>query len=111
MGLALRRPDPDRSYRRNRQAALDHRPLTQQEIHMKPKAKAEPKTQIKLSVPQSTANAFDATRKEADAAGFDWNATMVEQLEKTNSEFRQFLAQHRPKVQPSPSLTPASRVG
>ena len=74
---------------------------------MKPKTKPEPRIQIKLSVSKSSATAFDATRKEADQLGFDWNATMVEQMERTNTEFSQFLAQHRTKLQanngPSPS--------
>lgn len=77
---------------------------------MKPKTKPEPKTQIKLSVAKSSAAAFDATRKEADELGFDWNATMVEQLEKTNTEFSQFLAQHRAKVQTNTGLTPSPRI-
>jgi len=77
---------------------------------MKPKTKPEPKTQLKLSIPQSIAKAFEATRKEADDLGFDWTATMIEQMEKTNSEFSQFLAQHRAKVQPKAGLTPSDRV-
>jgi hypothetical protein len=77
---------------------------------MKPKTKPEPKIQIKLSVGQSSATAFDATRKEADELGFDWNATMVEQLDKTNTEFSQFLAQHRAKLQANTGLTPSHKV-
>jgi hypothetical protein len=77
---------------------------------MKPKTKPEPKIQIKLSVPQSSATAFDATRKEADQLGFDWNATMIEQMEKTNAEFSQFLAQHRAKLQANTGLTPSHSV-
>jgi len=76
---------------------------------MKPKTKPELKIQIKLSVPKSSADAFDSTRKEADELGFDWNATMVEQMEKTNTEFSQFLAQRRAKVQPIVGLTPSPR--
>jgi dsDNA-binding SOS-regulon protein len=77
---------------------------------MKPKTKPEPRMQIKFSVPKSTADAFDATRKQADELGFDWNGTMVEQLEKTNSEFSQFLARHRAKTQPNAGLTASHRV-
>jgi hypothetical protein len=77
---------------------------------MKPKTKPEHKIQIKLSVPQSSATAFDATRKEADELGFDWNGTMVEQMEKTNTEFSQFLAQHRAKLQANTGLTPRDRI-
>ena len=54
---------------------------------MKPKTKPEPKIQIKLSAPKSSADCYAATRKEADELGFDWNATMVEQLDRTNAEF------------------------
>ena len=71
---------------------------------MKPKTKPEPKVQLKLSIPESKAKAFEATRKEADELGFDWTATMLETMEKTNSEFSQFLAQHRAKVQPKTGL-------
>lgn len=77
---------------------------------MKPKTKPEPKIQIKLSVPHSKATAFDATRREADELGFDWNGTMVEQMEKTNTEFSQFLAQHRAKLQANTGLTPIDRI-
>ena len=77
---------------------------------MKPKAKPEPKTQIKLSVAKSSAAAFEVTRKEADELGFDWNATMVEHLEKTNTEFSQFLAQHRAKLQSNTGLTTRVRT-
>jgi hypothetical protein len=78
---------------------------------LKPKTKPEPKTQIKLSLPKSLAEAFDTTRKEADQLGFDWNATMVEQLEKSNAEFSQFLAQRRAKLQSKPGLTPITANG
>ena len=77
---------------------------------MKPKTKPEPKTQIKLSVAKSQAASFEATRKEADELGFDWNATMVDVVEKTNTEFSQFLAQHRAKLQPKAGLPPSDRV-
>jgi hypothetical protein len=74
------------------------------------KPKPEPKTQIKLSVPKSMAANFETTRKQADELGFDWNATMVEQLEKSNTEFSQFLAQHRAKLQPNAGLTLSDRI-
>jgi len=80
------------------------------EVTMKPKAKPEPRIQIKLSAPQSSVKAYEATRKEADELGFDWNATMIEQLDKTNAEFSQFLAQQRAKLQPNGGLTPVDRV-
>jgi hypothetical protein len=72
---------------------------------MKPKTKPEAKVQFKLSIPESIAKAFEATRKEADKLGFDWTATILEPMQKTNIEFSQFLAQHRAKVQPDSGLT------
>jgi hypothetical protein len=78
---------------------------------VKPKTKPEAKIQFKLSIPESIAKAFEATRKEADELGFDWTATMLEPMEKTNTEFSQFLARHRAKVQPEPGLTSSPRSG
>jgi hypothetical protein len=72
---------------------------------MKPKTKPEPKVQFKMSIPESIAKAFDAHRKEGDELGFDWTATMLEPMMKTDTEFSQFLAQHRAKVQPDSGLT------
>jgi hypothetical protein len=80
------------------------------ETKVKPKTKPEPKVQFKLTIPQSTAKAFEATRKEADELGFDWTATMLEPMEKTNTEFSQFLARQRAKVQPDSGLTPKPRT-
>ena len=77
---------------------------------MKPKTKPQPRVQFKLSIPESIAKAFEATRKEADELGFDWTATMLEPMEKTNTEFSQFLARHRAKVQPDSGLTPSPRT-
>jgi len=77
---------------------------------VKPKTKPEPKVQLKLSIPESIAKAFEATRKEADELGFDWTATMLETMEKTNTEFSQFLAQHRAKVQPDSGPTRSPRT-
>lgn len=77
---------------------------------MKPKTKPESKVQFKLSIPESKAKAFEATRKEADDLGFDWTATMLEPMEKTNAEFGQFLARHRAKVQPDSGLTSSPKL-
>ena len=49
---------------------------------MKPKTKAEPKVQIKLSVAKSLADACAAARQEASDTPYDWNATMAEALDK-----------------------------
>ena len=46
--------------------------------------------------------------KIADELGFDWTATQLEQMEKTNTELSQFLAQHRAKVRPKAGLTNGS---
>ena len=75
---------------------------------MKPKTKPERRVQFKMSIPETTAKAFEATRKEADELGFDWTATQLEQMEKTNTELSQFLAQHRAKVRPKAGLTNGS---
>jgi hypothetical protein len=77
---------------------------------VKPKTKPEPKIQFKLSIAQSKAKAFEATRKEADELGFDWTATILEPMEKTNTEFSQFLAQHRAKLQSNAGLTSSSPI-
>jgi hypothetical protein len=79
---------------------LDQQITDRENSTMKPKTKPEPKTQFKMTISQSVAAAFEATRKEADDLGFDWTATMLEPMVKRNSEFSQFLAQHRAKVQP-----------
>jgi hypothetical protein len=77
---------------------------------MKPKTKPEAKVQFKMSIPKSIAEAFDTHRKEGDQLGFDWTATMLEPMLKTDAEFSQFLAQHRAKVQPEVKLTPLDRI-
>ncbi len=77
---------------------------------MKPKAKPEPKVQFKMSIPESIAKTFDAHRKEGDELGFDWTATMLEPMLKTDTEFSQFLAKHRAKLQPEMKLTAGDRV-
>ncbi|MBV8055414.1 MAG: hypothetical protein JOZ29_06360 [Deltaproteobacteria bacterium] len=80
-----------------------------------PKAKPEPKVQFKMSIPESIAKAFDAHRKEGDQLGFDWTATVLEPMIKTDTEFSQFLAKHRAKLQPEagppPSPTPSTSNG
>jgi hypothetical protein len=68
---------------------------------MKPKTKAEKRTHIKLSLPQSLNVTFDTTRKEADELGFDWNGTMVDALADANTKLSRFLAQHRARVKPN----------
>jgi hypothetical protein len=75
-----------------------------------PKTKPEPKVQFKMSIPESIAKAFDAHRKEGDDLGFDWTATMLEPMVKTDTEFSQFLAQHRAKVQPDSKLTSSPKI-
>jgi len=77
---------------------------------MKPKTKAEPKVQIKLSMPKSLAEACEATRKRADKTSYDWNATMVDAVEKANTEFSQFLDQHEAKSQPNAGLTSSPKA-
>jgi hypothetical protein len=77
---------------------------------MKPKTKPEAKVQFKLSIPDSIARAFEATRKEADELGFDWTATMLDPMQKTNTEFSQFLARHRAKVQADSGLTSSPKI-
>ena len=72
---------------------------------MKPKTKAERKVQFKMSIDESIAKAFDTHRKEADQLGYDWTATMVELMLKGDTEFSQFLAKRRAKVQPDSGLT------
>jgi hypothetical protein len=78
---------------------------------MKPKTKPEPKVQVKLSMPKSLADACEKNRKRADATSYDWNATMVDAVEKANTEFGQFLDQHEAKVQPNTSLTSSPSNG
>jgi hypothetical protein len=77
---------------------------------MKPKTKPEPKVQFKMSIPESIAKAFDAHRKEGDELGFDWTATMLEPMVKTDTEFSQFLAHHRAKLQPDSGLTSSPKI-
>jgi hypothetical protein len=75
-----------------------------------PKTKPEPKVQVKLSMPESLGKACELTRKRADKTPYDWNGTIVEAVEKANTEFSQFLDQHEAKVQPNVRLSPIDRV-
>jgi hypothetical protein len=70
-----------------------------------PKTKAEPRVQIKLSMPKSLAEACDAARKRAENTAYDWNAEMVEAVEKANITFTKFLDQYEAKVQANTGLT------
>jgi hypothetical protein len=72
---------------------------------MKPKTKAEPKVQIKLSIAKSVADACVAARQEATETPYDWNATMAEIVEKENLEFRRHVAEYKAKSQPTAGLT------
>jgi hypothetical protein len=62
-------------------------------------------------VPKSLAEACETARKRADSTTYDWNATMVEAVEKANTEFSQFLDQHEAKVQPNARLNPSPTNG
>jgi hypothetical protein len=75
-----------------------------------PKTKAEPKVQVKLSMPKSLAEACEKNRKRAESTTYDWNATMVDAVEKANTEFGQFLDQYEAKVQPNASLTSSPTI-
>ena len=77
---------------------------------MKPKTKAEPKVQIKLSVVKSAADACAAARQEATDTPYDWNATMAEAVERENVEFRRHVAEYKTKSQPTagPNSSPPS---
>jgi hypothetical protein len=77
---------------------------------MKPKIKPEPKVQIKLSMSKSLGEACEMARKRAEKTPYDWNGTIVEAVEKANTEFSRFLDQHEAKVQPKVSLSPIDRV-
>jgi hypothetical protein len=77
---------------------------------MKPKTKAEPKIQIKLSVAKSVADACAAARQEATDTPYDWNATMAEAVEKENVEFRRHVAEYKTKSQPTAGLTSSPRT-
>ena len=72
---------------------------------MKPKTKAEPKVQIKLSLAKSVADACAAARQEATDTPYDWNATMAEAVERENGEFRRHVAEFKAKSQPTAGLT------
>jgi hypothetical protein len=72
---------------------------------VRPKTKAEPKIQIKLSVAKSVADACAAARQEASDTPYDWNATMAEAVDKENAEFRKHLAEYKAKSQPTGGLT------
>ena len=71
---------------------------------MKPKTKAEPKVQIKLSLAKSVADACAAARQEATNTPYDWNATMAEAVERENIEFLRHVAEYKAKSQPVPGL-------
>ena len=58
-----------------------------------------------MSIDESIAKAFEAHRQEADQLGYDWTATILELMVKGDTEFSQFLATHRAKIQPNSELT------
>jgi len=72
---------------------------------MKPKTKAEPKVQIKLSLAKSVADACAAARQEATDTPYDWNATMAEAVERENLEFRRHVAEYKANSQSTAELT------
>jgi hypothetical protein len=72
---------------------------------MKPKTKAEPKVQIKLSLAKSIADACAAARQEATDTPYDWNGTMAEAVERENLEFRRHVADYKAKSQPTAGLS------
>jgi hypothetical protein len=78
---------------------------------MKPKTKPESRIQIKLSMPKSLGEACETARKRADKTPYDWNATMVEAVEKANTEFSQFLDLHEANGQPKAGLTTSPTNG
>ena len=77
---------------------------------MKLKTKPERKVKFMISIPESIAQTFDAHRKEGDARGYDWTATVLESMMKTDTEFSEYLTQHPAKTQPQPGTQSGTQV-